>query len=380
MTPQPFTIAVADDLIADLHRRLDATLWPQAIPGSGWDYGSDLGYVQEVCEHWRHRYDWRVHERRLNRLPQYLVALDGLDVHCVHVPGRGPAPLPLVITHGWPSSFAEMADIVGPLTDPGGHGGDHADAFHVVVPSLPGYAFSSPPTERGMGADRVADLWVRLMAAFGYERFASQGGDWGSAVTTALAVRHPERLVGIHLSMVAPPIDPAKLTAEQQIWADALAAYRDAEWGYVHLQRTKPQTPAFALTDSPAGLAAWLVEKWWRWTDCVGPDGVRRLENRISMDQMCTVLTIYWATRCIGPSMRLYAETFGPGSTITRPYIDVPTGVALFNEMNRPPRELIEPHFDLRRYTRIDDGGHFPAMENPAALVHEIREFFRPLR
>ena len=382
---RPFQIQVPDEVLADLNERLDRTLWPPAPAGLGWSRGADVAFVRRVCDHWRHRYDWRAHEARLNQLPHHLVELSvahptSQTIHAIHVAGVGTDPMPLVLTHGWPSTFHEMVDVIGPLTDPAAHGGDPADAFHLVVPSLPGYGFSPAPTTTGTSTDHIADLWVELMAAFGYDRFAAHGGDWGSAVTTGLARRHPDRMIGIHLNMVAPPIDPTTLTDDQREWWDDLAAYRDAEWGYVHLQRTKPQTAAFALTDSPAGLAAWITEKWWRWTDCARPDGERHLEDRVSLDHLCTTLTIYWATRTIGPSMHLYAETFGPGNTIPQGRIDVPTGVSLFNEKNRAPRELVEPHFDLRHYATIDDGGHFPATENPAGLVAEIRDVFRPLR
>jgi pimeloyl-ACP methyl ester carboxylesterase len=219
------------------------------------------------------------------------------------------------------------------------------------------------------------------MDSFGYHRFASHGGDWGSAVTTALGAHHADRMVGIHLSMLAPPIDEATLDADQRAWWNDLKAYRDREWGYVHLQRTKPQTPAFGLTDSPAGLAAWILEKWWRWSDIADDNGQRDFSRRYTRDELLTTVMIYWVTATIGSSMRMYAETFGEGSRITQPArIEVPTGVALFNEINRPPRALIEPHYNVQRYTVIDEGGHFPAMENPLALVDEIRAFFRPLR
>lgn len=366
--------------LADLHQRLERTRWPDTLPDTGWADGADLGFVKQVCDDWRH-HDWAATQDRLNELPHHLVDLGDARIHCIHVRGVGPDPVPLVLTHGWPSSFVEMLDVIGPLTDPAAHGGDPADAFHVVVPSLPGYGFSPAPSEPGTDAGRIADLWVALMAHFGYERFGAQGGDWGSAVTTALGARHPDHLLGIHLNMLAPPVDPDALTAEQRRWWDELARYRDEEWGYVHLQRTKPHTPAFALTDSPAGLAAWILEKWWRWSDCEGPDGRRDLWLRFTPDQVFTNLTVYWVTRSIGPSLRLYRETFGSGSLITQPpRITVPTGVALFNEPNRAPRDLVEPWYDLRRYTTIDDGGHFPGMENPAALVDEVRAFFRELR
>jgi pimeloyl-ACP methyl ester carboxylesterase len=415
MTIAPFTIDVPDPVVEDLHRRLDATIWPQPIKGTGWDYGTDVDFLRDLCAYWRHQYDWRAQERALNAWPQYLVGVDDsaasggdvaasggdaavsggdgaetggdgaetddLDIHCIHVPGHGPDPLPLVLTHGWPSSFFEMHKVIGPLSDPAAHGGDPADAFHVVVPSLPGYGFSSQPQNRGMNAGRVAGLWVKLMARLGYDRFGAHGGDWGSAVGTALGAGYPDRIIGIHLTMLAPPVDEATLTPEERVWWEPLKAYRDAEWGYVHLQRTKPQTASFALTDSPAGLAAWITEKWWRWSDCADEAGVRDLWRSYSREEVLTNLMIYWSTQTIGSSMRMYFETFSAGSTIVQPpRITVPTGVAVFNEINRPPRRLAEPHYDIRRWTVIDQGGHFPALENPDALVSELREFFRPLR
>jgi len=378
---RPFLIEIPDEDLEDLRRRLGQTRWPAAIPGTGWEYGTDVAWLRELCAYWRDGFDWRAQERVLNAWPQALVAVDGLDIHCVHVEGRGPDPIPLVATHGWPSSFFEMHKIIGPLTDPASHGGDPADAFHLVVPSLPGYGFSSPPTEPGVGAARVADLWVALMDQLGYARFGSHGGDWGSAVTSALGAAHPDRMIGLHFSMLSPPVDPASLTSEQRHWWEALQRYRDREWGYVHLQRTKPQTPAFALNDSPAGLAAWILEKWWRWSDCADEAGTRDLLSAYTRDELLTTVSIYWLTRSIGPSMRMYYETFGAGGVIPpAARIDVPTGVALFKDPNAPPRELIEPWYDLRRFTTIGRGGHFPALENPTALVEEIRAFFRPLR
>ena len=381
MSMQPFEIHVPASDIEDLHRRLDATRWPEPIPGTGWDYGTDVAWLRDLTQYWRNGFDWRTQEARLNALPQRIVRVGGLDVHCVHVPGRGPDPLPLVATHGWPSSFFEMHKLIGPLADPAAYGADPRDSFDVVAPSLPGYGFSAAPTQPGAGAAIVADLWVGLMAALGYQRFGSHGGDWGSAVTSALGARHADRMIGLHLTMAAPPVDPGSLTSEQRQWWDALQHYRDREWGYVHLQRTKPQTPAFALTDSPVGLAAWILEKWWRWSDCTDEDGRRDLLRSYTRDELLTNVSIYWFTRSIGPSMRLYYETFGPGATIPHTgRIEVPTGVSLFKDPNSPPRELVEPWYDLRRYATIERGGHFPALENPDALVSELREFFRPLR
>ena len=385
MSVRPFRIEVPQSVIDDLHRRLDATIWPQTLPGAGWDYGTDIDELRALAEHWRHRYDWRRVEADLNLLPQVVVTIDGMDVHCIHARASttrasGPDSKALVLTHGWPSTFYELHRLVGPLTDPAAHGGDPGDAFDVVIPSLPGYGWSSPPTTRGFGANQVADLWVALMAELGYERFGSHGGDWGSAVTTALGARHPDRLTGIHVNMLAPPIDVASLTPEQRVWWDQVLAYRDREWGYVHLQRTKPQTASFGLTDSPVGLAAWILEKWWRWSDIEDAHGRRDLSRRYTMDELITTIMIYWVTGTIGSSMRMYYETFSAMNLIPQPpRIKVPFGMAAFKEMNRAPRELAEPHYDIRRWTTIDDGGHFPGLENPAALAHEIREFFRDL-
>ena len=378
---RPFTVAVPEAELDDLRARLAATRWPDPAPGAAWDYGTDVDWMRALCDYWVDGFDWRAQEGLLNEWPQQLVRVRGLDVHCVHVPGVGPDPLPLVATHGWPSTYFELLGLVGPLTDPARYGGDPADSFSLVVPSLPGYGFSDAPTEPGFGTSQVADLWVELMAALGYDRFGSHGGDWGAAVTTALGARHPDHMIGLHLTMAPVPVDPATLTPELRTWWDGVQQYRDREWGYVHLQRTKPQTPAFALTDSPVGLAAWILEKWWRWSDCADEQGTRDLLRVYTRDELLTTVMIYWVTRTIGPSLRLYRESFGPGAVIAPPHrIDVPTGLSLFRDPNAPPRELTEPWYDLRHYTVNEPGGHFPALENPDAVVRELREFFRPLR
>ena len=232
-----------------------------------------------------------------------------------------------------------------------------------------------------MSAGRIADLWVDLMSALGYERFGAHGGDWGCAVATALGASHPDRMIGLHLTMTSVPVDPDTLTEDQRQWWEVLQRYREREWGYVHLQRTKPQTPAFALNDSPAGLAAWILEKWWRWSDCADELGNRDPLRVYTADELLTNVSIYWFTRTIGPSMRLYYETFGPGGTIEPPArVEVPTGLSVFRDPNAPPPRLVEPWYDLRHHATIDRGGHFPALENPDALVDELRRFFRPLR
>jgi pimeloyl-ACP methyl ester carboxylesterase len=381
MNPRPFRIDVAPTAVADLHRRLEHTIWPQTIDDAGWDYGTDVDWLADLCSYWRSSFDWDVQQAELNRFGHHLADIDGVSVHYIHAPSPEPDAMPLVLTHGWPSTFFEMTKIIGPLSDPVAYGGDARDAFHVVVPSLPGYGFSSPPTERGWNAARVAKAWVQLMDMLGYSRFSAHGGDWGSAVTTALGANHAEAMIGLHLTMLAPPIDEASLDADQLAWWNGVKTYRDQEWGYVHLQRTKPQTAAIALTDSPAGLASWILEKWWRWTDCADANGVRDPYRRFTRDELLTTVSLYWFTRSIGPSLRMYYETFARGSIVPQPpRIEVPTGVAVFNEANRPPRVLAEPFYNIARWVEIDDGGHFPALENPEALIAEIRAFYRTLR
>ena len=376
-SPTPFEVSVSDAVIDDLRGRLAATRWPDAVDDAAWEYGTDLDYAKEICGYWRERFDWRAVEGRINVFPHFKAVIDGLGIHFIHVRSERTDALPLILTHGWPSSFYEMNKVIGPLTDPAAHGGRAEDAFDVVVPSLPGYGFSDRPGKRGMDTDRIADLWAKLMVdVLGYERFGAQGGDWGAAVNTGLGLRHADRLIGLHYNMLVPPIDEARLTPEQSAWWDEVKAYRAREWGYVGLQSTKPQSLSFGLNDSPAGLAAWIIEKWRRWSDCDGD-----LESVYTKDELLTNIMIYWATKTIGSSMRLYFETFGPMTTPPAySGVDVPTGVAAFNEVNRPPRELCEPHFNIHRFTVMEKGGHFPAMETPDALVQEIRAFFRPLR
>jgi pimeloyl-ACP methyl ester carboxylesterase len=372
----PFRIEVPDAELDDLRRRLAATRWPDSVEDAGWDYGTDLDFMRELCAYWAEGYDWRKHESALNALPHFETKIRGQRIHFIHERGRGPNPMPLVVTHGWPSCFYEMHKIIGPLSDPASHGADPADAFDVVVPSLPGYGFSGRPRKRGLSIDIVSDLWATLMETLGYARFGAQGGDWGAAVNSALGHRHPDRLVGLHYNMLAGPIDEASLTDEQRSWWEAVKVYRAKEWGYVALQSTKPQTPSFALNDSPSGLAAWILEKWRRWSDCDGD-----LLQSYTRDELLTLVTLYWVTQTIGSSMRMYYESFSKAlGADAFERIDVPVGAALFNEANRPPRELVEPYWNIVRFSHIERGGHFPAMENPDALVDEVRAFFRPLR
>ena len=383
MNVEPFRIAVPDAVLADLRERLARTRFPDEIPGSGWTYGMNLVYLRELVGYWRDRYDWRAAEAALNRMPQFRARVGGLGIHFVHARGVGPAPFPLVITHGWPGSIAEFVDVIGPLTDPARHGGDPADAFHVVAPSMPGYGFSDHPGAPGMDPERIAALWVELMEGLGYARFGAQGGDWGAMVSSYLGARHAANVVGIHLNMVvAMPDDPKNpdltgVTQDEMIELMHLDAFLKEETGYQRIQGTKPQTLAYGLNDSPAGLAAWIVEKFRTWSDCDGD-----VERRFSKDRLLTNIMLYWVPETANSSCRLYYEAihsdkFPPIGL----RVAVPTGCAIFpKEIIKPPRKWAERAFNVQRWTRMPAGGHFAAMEEPGALVEDIRAFFRPLR
>jgi pimeloyl-ACP methyl ester carboxylesterase len=381
---RPFRIAIPDEALDDLRERLDRTRLPGQVAGAGWDYGTDMAFLRELIEHWRDRYDWRAAESALNRMPQFTASVHGTDLHFVHARGRGPAPLPLLFIHGWPGSFWEVHKIVGPLTDPAAHGGDPADAFDVVAPSLPGYGFSPDSGRPGMHPGVMADVLAALMTeTLGYPRFGAQGGDWGAIVTTRLGQLHAGALAGIHLNLVgARPYlgeGAAPLTEAERAYVAEVDRWRRAEGGYQAIQSTKPQTLAFGLTDSPSGLAAWIVEKFRAWSDCRGD-----VERRFTKDELLTNVMIYWLTGSIGSAMRLYFEAandprmagLGPGERV-----EVPTSFARFAvEITRPPREWVERAYDLRRWTEFPRGGHFAALEEPELLVEDVRAFFRPLR
>lgn len=382
MDIQPFTIQVPDAVLDDLQRRLAATRWSGEIPGTGWDYGTNLAYLQELVAYWRSGFNWRAQEQMLNTFQHYKASVDGLGIHCIHEKGQGPRPMPLVVTHGWPGSFFEMHKIIPRLTDPARFGGDPADAFDVVVPSMPGYGFSDPPQQRGMHVLKISDLWVKLMAGLGYQRFAAQGGDWGASVTNYLGLAYPQQLIGIHTTSLTRPTPylgagSAPLTAAEQAFMAQRAAWLEAEGGYSHIQGTKPQTLSYGLNDSPAGLAGWIVEKYRTWSDCHG-----NVESRFTKDELLTTVSIYWVTQTINSSTRLYYETLRhPWNMQQGERVTVPTGVAVFpGELSRPPREWGERSFNIQRWTEMPSGGHFAALEEPERLVDEIRAFFRPLR
>ena len=380
-SPEPFVIAVPEVLLNDLQQRLALTRWPDEVPGSGWRYGANLAYVKELVHYWQHQYDWRAQERLLNSFPQYRVQLEDITLHYIHQPGVGPAPMPLLLSHGWPGSIYEFVHVIGPLTDPARYGGDPRDAFTVVAPSLPGYGFSHVPNQRRLNIEEIAALFQRLMTeVLGVVRFGAQGGDWGSFITGRLGYAYPQNLIGIHLNMmpVAPhPSERTDLSAAEEAFITASEAWRAEETGYQWIQGTKPQTLAYALNDSPAGLAAWITEKFYSWTDSHGD-----LESRVSKDALLTNVMLYWVTQTINSSFWLYYQMrhqpwrLGRGERIT-----VPTAVAAFpREIIRPPREWAARVCNLQRWTPMAAGGHFAALEEPQALVEDIRAFYRELR
>ena len=379
---EPFKIDVSEEVLTDLRDRLARTRWPDQIPGSGWDYGTDRAYLQELCEYWRTSYDWRKAEAELNQWPHFITNVLGQRLHFIHARSEQADALPLIITHGWPGSVFEFVKILGPLTDPARYGGDPADAFHVVCPSMPGYGWSGPTAETGFDIRRVAEVNAALMAGLGCERYGAQGGDWGAVATAQIGGLDPEHVVGIHMNMVVarPPEGAAMtegLTEKELANLAAARQWRDEETGYQAIQGTKPQTLAYGLNDSPAGLAGWIVEKFRTWSDCDGD-----VERRFTKDELLTNIMIYWVTGTIGSSVRLYCETRRVGRFgAAEQYVSAPTGCALFpGELFRPPRAWAERHYNVARWTEMPSGGHFAALEEPGLLVDDIREFFRPLR
>jgi len=383
MDVQPFKIEVPEETLADLKERLAQTRWPDELPGTGWDYGTNMAYLKELVDYWQNSFDWRAQEEAINRFSHFKADVDGLGIHFIHQKGVGPDPMPLVLTHGWPGSFFEMSKITPLLADPASHGGDASDAFHVVTPSMPGYGFSDHPTKPGMHVLRVSDLWVKLMKdGLGYDRFGAQGGDWGASVTAYLGFAYPENLIGIHLtSMVRPTpyMGPGStpLSEAEQALLKQREEWMQAEGGYSHIQGTKPQTLSYGLNDSPVGLAAWLVEKYRSWSDCGGD-----VESRFTKDELLTTITIYWAAQIINSSTRLYYETARhPWDMKQGERISVPAAMAVFpGEISLPPREWGERSYNVQRWTEMPCGGHFAALEEPERLAEDIRAFFRPLR
>ena len=374
MNLRPFRIAVPDAAIADLNARLDRTRWPDEINDADWGWGTSLPWLRDLVAYWRDGFDWRAQEARLNALPQFMATIDGQDIHFVHLRGRGKNPLPLVLTHGWPGSFIEFEAIAKLLTD-------HDESFDLVIPSLPGYGFSGRPSAPGMGPLAIGRLWAKLMAGLGYERYGAQGGDWGAAVTTALAQVAPERMVGIHqnfiIRLMQPPADPAVLSEVERGYLGEVAHWVASEGAYALIQGTRPQTLGYGLTDSPVGLAGWIGEKFRAWSDCDGDPYAC-----FTRDQLLTNIAIYWFTGNITSSLRLYKErTLAAPQLAPGERVKVPFGHARFpREIMRPPRDWAERIYDVRHWTEMPRGGHFAAMEQPGLLAEDIRAFFRLVR
>lgn len=382
MTPTPFTLHVPDADIADLKERLSRTRLPDEPPGEPWAYGTSKAYLTGLIEYWRNRFDWRAEEAALNAMPQFKAAIDGIDLHYIRAEGQGPDPMPLLLMHGWPGSVFEFIDLIPRLTDPARFGGDPADAFTVIAPSLPGYGLSFAPNQKRFGIAAIADVMATLMTnVLGYDRFAAQGGDWGAFTCSALGVRHPEKLIGLHqnmLSLKPDPSPPADASAEERRYAGEIAEWAREETGYIQIQGTRPQTLAYGLTDSPAGLAAWIAEKFHVWTDHGGD-----FETVVARDRLLANISLYWFTGAIGSSFWPYYDRLhGPWPIPDGRTVDVPFAYAAFpREIRRPPRSLAEKVYtDIRQWTVMEKGGHFAAMEQPEALAGDVRAFFRTLR
>ena len=376
---RPFRIDVPQRVLDDLRHRLQQTRWPEPAPVDGWQQGVPLGWLQAICQHWASGYDWPRRQALLNDHPHFLTTLDGLDIHFMHVRSPHADAMPLLLTHGWPGSVVEFQQVIGPLTDPTAHGGSAADAFHLVIPSLPGFGFSGKPTTTGWGVDRIALAWAQLMARLGYSHYAAQGGDWGSAVTSAIGALDAAHCLGIHvtLAMGARPLPADPLPPDEAHALQRLQFYRDWDSGYSQQQATRPQTLGYALTDSPAGQAAWVLEKFWAWTDSQGDP-----LNVIDRDALLDNLMLYWVTASAASSARLYWESFGPGKRQALA-VAVPTGVAVYPQEIIPPvRRWMEAagFHHIRHWQVMARGGHFAAFEQPALFVDDLRAFFSTLR
>jgi epoxide hydrolase len=374
---QPFEIRVEDAVLADLRARLEQTRFPDQIAGTGWDYGVPVDYLRDLVEYWRDGYDWRVHEARLNELAHFRTTIEGQSIHFVHARSERADAFPLLLTHGWPGSIVEFLDAIPRLTSPEAHDGTAHDAFHVVAPSLPGYGFSEPTRTRGWDEVRIARAFAELMDRLGYARYGAQGGDWGAQVTTRLGALDPEHCAGIHLNMPigTAPTEKAPLSDADKADLAAMRAFSRDESGYANEQGTKPQTLGVGLNDSPAGLLAWIVEKFRTWSDCDGDP-----ENVFTRDQLLTNVTVYWVTRTIASSARLYWERQHAGAGAPD-YVGVPTGVARFpKEVVRFPRSWVEHSYNVTHWTEMPRGGHFAAMEQPALFADDVRTFFRTVR
>jgi epoxide hydrolase len=380
----PFRVEVPDEDLRDLRQRLARTRWPDRETVEDWSQGVPLAYLRELCAHWADGYDWRATEARLNALPQFRTEIDGLGIHFVHVRSPRPDALPLVLTHGWPGSVIEFLKVIGPLADPHANGGDASDAFHIVCPSLPGYAFSDRPATPGWNVERIAAAWTQLMARLGYKRYGAQGHDWGTSITASIGQQDPAHVVGIHLvpPLAAPDASTFDdLTAAERAALADLERAQETESGYAIEQATRPQTAGYGLVDSPAALCAWIVEKFQAWTDSGGHP-----ENVLGRDELLDNVMLYWLPGTGASSARLYWESFKQVSerfsSSIDDAVDVPAGCSIFpKEIPRISRRWAERRFtDIRYWNELDRGGHFAAFEQPGLFVDEVRSFFRLVR
>jgi pimeloyl-ACP methyl ester carboxylesterase len=377
---RPFRIDIPQAALDDLHARLDRTRCPRELPGDGWERGVSLAYLQELAAYWRNDYDWRAWEARLNVFPQFTTEIDGAAIHFLHVESPEPNALSMILTHGWPGSIVEFIEVIGPLADPVAHGGDPADAFHTVVPAMPGYGFSGPTHEAGWNTARMAAAWAEMMRRLVYERYGAQGGDWGATVSRTLGIRDAERVVGVHLNFLPtfPSGDPAELDGLTEAELERLAKlewFGPEEAGHFTIQGTRPQTISYSLTDSPVGQLGWIVEKFKAWTDSESVP-----EDAVDRDHMLTNVMLYWLTETARSSADLYREDMAAWG---EPKInETPTGLALFPvEIGQPIRKLAEPsNTNIVHWSEFDRGGHHAAMEEPDLLVEDVRAFFRLVR
>ena len=381
----PFTISISDEQLVDLKQRLGQTRLPDQLPNTSWEYGTDKRYLMELLDYWQNEFDWFKQQEKLNQLDQYTMEVDDLNMHFIHQRSSNPDAIPLLLLHGWPGSISEFNHIVGPLTDPATYGGEEADSFHVIAPSLPGFGFSGIPQTRGFNPEQMAHVVAKLMEQLGYDRYALAGGDWGAIINRHVANNYPQRLIGLHTNFIlasepGPDSGAGQATEEESNKRAARISFMRNEVGYQQIQGTKPQSLGYGLNDSPAGLAAWIVEKFHGWTDM--PQGANgNLDDYISKDDILTNISIYWFTQTITSSSRIYFE-----NSQTRPlkpmgYIDVPTGAAVFPaEIYVTPRAWAEASYDIQHWSEMPAGGHFAALEQPQLYLDDVRAFFRQLR
>ncbi|MDT8717880.1 epoxide hydrolase [Clostridium sp. 19966] len=381
MSIEGFNIKVSDELLKDLKYRLDHVRFPDQLEASLWERGTDINYLKSLVSYWGNEFNWRAQEKNLNRFSQFHCKVDGIDIHFIHQRGKGNNPMPIILTHGWPDSYIRYQKLIPLLTDPVKHGGNPEDSFDVIVPSLPGFGFSSKPKQGGMNNYQISQLWSKLMTeGLGYSKFAAAGGDVGSGVTRYLAFNHPELLIGMHLTDIGiikallATQNESELSKEELQYNRNAAAWISKEGAYMSIQSTKPQTLAYGLSDSPVGLAAWIIEKFRDWSDCKGD-----LNLSFSKDELLTNIMIYWITNTIGSSANIYYENVN--SLPELGFIEVPTGLALFPaDILLPPKEWAKKNLNITRWTVLPRGGHFTAMEEPELLAEEIKAFFRPYR